>query len=78
MIAKNGFDEIAALLADMDPARLISTKASKAFQERMDILLDKNQDGEIAEQERLELEHCVLINRIFTQAKLKAFAMLNQ
>ena len=78
MVAQSGYDEIATLLANMDPAKLLSTKASPAFQERLDVLLNKNQDGEITEDERVEVEHYVIINRLFTVATIKVFQMDKQ
>jgi len=77
MVAQQGYDEIAALLADMDPAKLISIKASSAFQERVEDLLEKNKEEGLTEEEKVEIEHYLIINRLFTLAKIKARRKLN-
>lgn len=72
MVAQQGYDEIAALLADMDPAKLIASKASPVLQERVDELLEKNREEGLTEKEKIEMEHYLIINRLFTKAKIKA------
>lgn len=77
MIAQQGYDEIAALLAEMDPAKLVSFKASPALQDRVDFLLEKNREEGLTEDERVEMEHYLIINRLFTIARIKARRKLN-
>jgi len=77
MVAQQGYDEIAALLADMDPAKLIALKASPALQERVEELLEKNREEGLTEKEEIEMEHYLIINRLFTKAKIKARRKLN-
>ncbi len=78
MVAQSGYDEIAALLANMDPAKLLSAKASQAFQERLDMLLEKNREGELSNEEKIEVEHYLIINHLFTVAKVKARRKLKE
>ncbi|MBK9338278.1 MAG: hypothetical protein IPM98_17680 [Lewinellaceae bacterium] len=77
MIAQQGYDEIAALLAEIDPAKLVSFKASSVLQERVEYLLEKNREDGLTEDERVEMEHYLIINRLFTIAKIKARRKLN-
>jgi hypothetical protein len=77
MIAQQGYDEIAALLAEIDPAKLVSFKASPVLQERVEFLLEKNREEGLTEDEHVEMEHYLIINRLFTIAKIKARRKLN-
>lgn len=77
MTAQLGYDEIAALLADVDPARLVSMKASSALQNRIDMLLEKNREEGLTPEEKIEIEHYLIINRIFSLAKIRARRKLN-
>lgn len=64
MIAQQGYDEIASLLASMDPAKLISMKASPVLQKRVEELLEKNTEEGLTEEEKIEMEHYLIINRL--------------
>ncbi|HRI59432.1 MAG TPA: hypothetical protein PK228_06905 [Saprospiraceae bacterium] len=77
MVAQQGYDEIATLLADMDPAKLVSLKASSILQERVEDLLEKSKEEGLNEEEKVEMEHYLIINRLFTMAKIKARRKLN-
>lgn len=78
MVAQAGYDEIAKLLAEMDPARLVAFKASPVFQERVDYLLEKNKAEGLTDEEEIEMEHYLIINRLFTMARIKARKKLNE
>ena len=77
MIAQSGYDEIATLLAEMDPAKLIAFKASPALQKRIDFLMEKSKSSGLSEEEKIEMEHYLIINRLFMMAKIKARKCLN-
>lgn len=77
MVAQQGYDEIATLLADMDPAKLVSLKASSVLQERVEDLLEKNSEEGLTAEEKIEMEHYLIINRLFMKAKIKARRKLN-
>jgi hypothetical protein len=70
------FDEIAEFMASMDPAKVIAFKASKTRQERLDFLLDKQKETGLPENERLELEYYIIINRIINLAKVRAMTLM--
>lgn len=72
MVAQTGYDEIAKLLADLDPARLPAFKASPLLQDRVDYLLEKNREEGLTEGEEIDMEHYLIINRLFSMAKVKA------
>ena len=51
------YDELLDLLvSNPDPQRIRSFKVSPAVQSRLDLLLEKNRQGTLSEQERAEME----------------------
>lgn len=70
------YDEIAAFVASMNPEKVVAFKPSKANQERLDSLLDKQKTEGISDAERSELEHYLIINRIISLAKARALKMM--
>ncbi len=70
------YDEIAAFMANMNPAMVVAFKPSKANQARLDSLLDKQKASGLTALEKSELEHCLIINRIVGLAKARAIKLL--
>lgn len=70
------YEEIAELLATMDPTKVVRLKAPQARQERLEYLLDKNRENTLSEIEHAELERYLLFNRIVGLAKIRAKRML--
>ena len=77
MIANLGvYDEIAVFMASMNPEKVIAFKASPSAQERLDYLLDKQKTSGLTPDERTEIEHYLIINRIIGLAKARAIHLL--
>jgi hypothetical protein len=77
MIAQSSvYDEISAFIAGMNPKKVIAFKPSSANQERLDTLLDKQKDTGLTVQEKTELEHYLIINRIIGLAKARALKLV--
>ncbi|MBI5913824.1 MAG: hypothetical protein HY842_00465 [Bacteroidetes bacterium] len=72
----NVYDEIANFMAGMNPAKVLAFKPSKANQSRLDSLLDKQKASGITPDEKNELEHFHIINRIIGLAKARAVHLL--
>lgn len=70
------YDEIAAFMASMNPEKVITFKPSPTNQERLDFLLDKQKEMVLSLEEKSELEHYLIINRIVGLAKARAMKML--
>jgi hypothetical protein len=49
------YDEVATFMASMNPAKVVAFKASEAHQARLDLLLDKQQDGGLTADEKAKL-----------------------
>jgi hypothetical protein len=72
------FDELAELLAGMDPERVLSFRTSIKAQERLEELLWKNKEGiSLSEMEKNELEQFMLVEHIVTLAKARALKLLS-
>jgi len=77
MVELGIYDEIAGFMAGMDPKKVIAFKPSEANQNRLDALLDKQQEEGLTPEESRELEHYLIINRIVSLAKARAMKLLN-
>ena len=66
------YDEVSNFIASMNPEKVVAFKPSKANQERLDFLLDKQKEIPLTAEERTELEHYLIINRIVGLAKARA------
>lgn len=74
--AVNIYDEIAELLANMNPAKVIQFHASKEAQHRLEELLEKNKEGMLTEDEKIEIERFMAVEHIVRLAKTRAHQRL--
>jgi hypothetical protein len=70
------YDEVATFMASMNPAKVVAFKASEAHQARLDLLLDKQQEEGLTADEKSEIEHFLMLNRIIGLAKARAINLL--
>jgi hypothetical protein len=66
------YDEVASFMASMNPEKVIAFKPSSTSQERLDFLLDKQKEIALTPEEKSEIEHYLIINRIVGLAKARA------
>ena len=71
------YDEVATFMASMNPKKVIAFKPSKANQNRLDFLLDKQNGKGLSDSEISELEHFLMLNRIIGLAKARALNLVN-
>ena len=73
------FNELADLLAGMDPNKVLSFKTSKKSQSRLEKLLEKNKTTKgLTKSEKSEMEQFMLLEHIVSLAKARALKMLAQ
>lgn len=66
-------EELAELLAKMDPEKVLSFRTSEKAQERLETLLWKNKEADgLDEVEKAELEQFMLVEHIVSLAKTRA------
>jgi hypothetical protein len=70
------YDEVATFMADMNPAKVVAFKPSKTHQLRLDLLLDKQKADGLTADEKSEIEHYLMLNRIIGLAKARALNLL--
>ncbi len=77
MVARQSvYEEVALFMASMNPEKVVAFKPSKENQNRLDFLLDKQQNIGLNPDEKNELEHFLIINRIIGLAKASALDLL--
>ncbi|MFN0013918.1 MAG: hypothetical protein ACKVU2_05165 [Saprospiraceae bacterium] len=77
MLELSIYDEIAGFMAGMDPKKVVAFKPSEINQDRLDALLDKQREHGLTLEEKSELEHYLIINRIISLAKARALKLLS-
>ena len=63
---------MAEMLALIEPEKLAQLKASDEVQKRFNVLLDKHKNAKIDPQEKDELDHFIVLERLIRLAKLRA------
>lgn len=73
------FDELADLLASMDPNKVLAFRTSEKSQLRLEELLKKNKEpGGLSESEASEMEQFMLLEHIVSLAKARALKLMAQ
>lgn len=78
MVSKSVYDEVAEFIANMNPSNVIAFKPSTDNQNRFDFLLEKNKETDLSNEERIDLEHFLILNRIIGLAKARALNLLTK
>jgi len=73
------FNELADLLASMDPNKVLAFKTSEKSQSRLEELLEKNKISQgLTKSEKSEMEQFMLLEHIVGLAKARALKMIAQ
>lgn len=78
MLTESVYNEVAEFMANMNPSRVIAFKPSDANQSRFDFLLDKQENSRLSNEEKNELEHYLILNRVVGLAKARALDILGK
>jgi hypothetical protein len=76
MTVVEAFDDVADILARMDPAKIMELRPSKPMAERVEELVYKKKDGEITSEESVELERYLALDLLINLAKARARRLL--
>lgn len=74
MTIYNVYDEVATLLASLDTAKLPALKASPAMQQRFEQLTNRAKQAQLNPQDKDELDHYIVLERLIRLAKFRANA----
>lgn len=66
------YDQVADLIAGLDPQKVMALKATDAMQSRFKVLADKAESGTIDKKEKDELDHYVVLERLIRLAKIRS------
>lgn len=77
MTIYNAYDEIADMLSEAEPSRLMNLKASAEMQRRLEVLIEKSKNGDLSKAEKDELDHYIVLERLIRLAKIRARARAN-
>ena len=68
------FDQLANLMAQLAPAALLELKATPEMQQRYEQLIRQRQTEDLSPEEKDELDHFIVLERLVRLAKIKADA----
>lgn len=72
MSSTSAYHEVAILLAQLDPAKIIAFQSSKSCTKRLSLLLKKNRDGLLTPEENYELDRLLALDDLIALAKAYA------
>ena len=70
------FGDIAGVLAQMAPEKVIAMRAPQDLGERVEVLTEKKKQGSLSEDEAIELERYLSLDLLMSLAKARAKAIL--
>ena len=65
------YDQIADLIARLDPSKVRALKASDEMTNRLEFLIDKSRETALEKAEKDELDHFIVLERLIRLAKIR-------
>jgi hypothetical protein len=72
MVVYNAYDQIAELIAELNPAKVMALKANKELQIRFEDLVSKSKEASLDNREKDELDHYIVLERLIRLAKIRS------
>jgi hypothetical protein len=72
MVVYNAYDQIAKLIAELNPAKVMALKANEELQHRFEDLVIKSKESSLSYQEKDELDHYIVLERLIRLAKIRS------
>ena len=72
MVVYNVYDQIAELIATLNPTKVMGLKADGELQARFENLVRKSKDSQLDVQEKDELDHYIVLERLIRLAKIRS------
>jgi hypothetical protein len=76
MTVTEAFGDIANVIAQMNPSKIIGLKAPKDMSDRVEFLVNRKKDNVITHEESNELERLLALDLFICLTKARAFALL--
>ncbi len=65
------YDQIADLIARLDPIQVSALRATSEMQERLEFLIEKSKEQPLNTKEKDELDHYIVLERLVRLAKIR-------
>lgn len=78
MIAQQSYSSVADYIAMMNPQKVLEMRPSAEMQARIEDLIEKEKDAGLNAEEKDELDHYVVLERLIRLAKARAHFLLAQ
>ncbi|MBA4852890.1 hypothetical protein [Emticicia sp. BO119] len=72
MTIYNTYDQLAEIIANLDPEKILALKAYEEMQARLEDLIEKSKEGNLDRREKDELDHYIVLERLMRLAKIRA------
>jgi hypothetical protein len=66
------YDQIADLMARLDPSKVRALKASEEMTNRLEFLIEKSRETTLNKAEKDELDHYIVLERLIRLAKIRS------
>jgi hypothetical protein len=70
------YNEIAELISNLYPEKVLALKANAEITNRLEFLVEKSKTMELDKQEKDELDHYIVLERLMRMAKIRSKAAL--
>ena len=77
MVVYNVYDQVAELMANLNPTKVMAMKADDELQARFEDLVEKSKYSQLNVQEKDELDHYIVLERLIRLAKIRSFKKVN-
>ncbi|MBE2206730.1 MAG: hypothetical protein IAE84_04040 [Saprospiraceae bacterium] len=74
----DNFNIVADYIAGMNPEKTLALQAPPSMQKRLENLIAKEKNGGLSPEEKEELDHYIVLERLIRLAKANAFLRLKQ
>jgi hypothetical protein len=74
MTVYNVYDQLADLIAKLNPNQVQALKATPDMQVRLESLIEKSKNNELDKREKDELDHFIVLERLIRLAKLRSLS----
>ncbi len=78
MGTQTAYDSVADFIAGMNPQKVLELHASQEMQERLEELIEKEKQAGLDAEEKDELDHYIVLERLIRLAKARAMYRLSQ
>ncbi len=69
----SAYDQLAGILAKIGPEEVMKLRATDEMQVRMELLLKKSRENILSIEEKDELDHFIVLERLVRLAKIRAY-----